>query len=123
MDLTPYIKLMGKEPDGKVAQRAGCAKTTISVHRRALGILPFREPAGGGIGERVDLTPYIPLMGKEPDPAIAQRAGCGVSTVATRRRALGIDGYKPPKEDLAWDGVTTRHPLKRRVVIIRGGEK
>lgn len=89
------IKLLGKMSDADVAQRIGRASSWVSKTRHDMGIKPFGKPRGE---LKVNWTKtQLGWLGKKKDTEIARAMGIDPTTVAWKRRILGIEGKRPVK--------------------------
>jgi hypothetical protein len=98
--LEPYRELMGKRPDGEVAQLAGMDRRYVVVYRTHNGIPAFRRGGNNGAESKRDkpkrfrrsrLDEFRHLMGQVPDGSIAELAGCSREAVMRYRKRHGID--------------------------------
>jgi hypothetical protein len=91
--------LLGTEPDGTVARRAGVARKTIVEYRKANGIPAYRGEASTGVvtsvpataplrGSRLDT--FADIIGVLPDREVAERAGVSAENVRMYRARRGI---------------------------------
>jgi hypothetical protein len=71
-----------------IAVSLGITVSAVGCKRRKLGILPLAKPAP-------HWTPaMISRLGKEPDAVIAGAFGIGFLAVHSKRRSLGIPGWR-----------------------------
>ncbi|NVL49860.1 hypothetical protein F2S72_08920 [Pseudomonas syringae pv. actinidiae] len=98
-DWTPQnIALLGTMTDQAVADRIGGKADAIREKRLALGIKAFKpasSPVKGKPRPNFNWTEQaISLLGTKPDKQVAQELGLATTTVALKRRSLGIGGLK-----------------------------
>lgn len=98
-DWTPQnIGLLGTMTDQAVADKIGGKADAIREKRLALGIKAFKpkaSPVKGKPRPNFNWTEQaIALLGTKPDKQVAQELGLATTTVALKRRSLGIEGLK-----------------------------
>lgn len=85
------VALLGKRPDGELAELAGVHPDTVAEERQRRGIEAFIPK------QRIDWTPeVIAMLGTDSDYQIAAWLGISRGAVFSKRRALGIPPYNPP---------------------------
>lgn len=105
-DWTPQnIALLGTMTDQQVADRIGGKADAIREKRLYLGIKAYKpqaSPVKGKPRPNFNWTELaIALLGTKPDKQVAEELGLAITTVALKRRTLGIAGLKvrrPPIE-------------------------
>lgn len=105
-DWTPQnIALLGTMTDQEVADRIGGKADAIREKRLSLGIKAYKpqaSPVKGKPRPNFNWTEQaVALLGTKPDKLVAQELGLAITTVALKRRSLGIEGLKsrrPPIE-------------------------
>jgi DNA-binding CsgD family transcriptional regulator len=91
---------MGQLPDAQVAARAGVSAIAVSAERRRRGIAGRRGPVVEWSEDMVS------RLGTDTDAAIAEELRLSASSVAYKRRRLGIRAYGPdsggPRPRVRW---------------------
>jgi hypothetical protein len=91
--------LLGVEPDGVVAKKAGVTVEAVRMYRRRHGIehKVVRTPTAtvAPRRRRSALDPFIDLLGTVPDSEVAARANVTGENVRAFRRRHGIDADWP----------------------------
>lgn len=134
--LKPYLQLLGKVPDQKIAEQAGVSRAVTVAYRNRLGIEPYdghrkgrgkqddvvvaaptpapveapkaaESDSGRSFrGRRSALDAYVHMLGKVADADIAKLAGVTPENVRTYRQRRGIDAN--------WRGAETPAPRRGR---------
>lgn len=85
-----HISLMGKVPDVRVAEVAGCVALTVAHYRVAHAILP--PPRAAARAPRVLRAAYSRFLGLVSDAGIADAFKVSRQAVGLARKARGISG-------------------------------
>lgn len=107
--LEPYRDLMGKRPDGEIANLAGLDRRYVVVFRIQHDIPPYRRSntpkpapaaASKALGFRKSkLDEFRHLMGDVPDGRIAELAGCSREAVMRYRKRHDISAAPRGRKD------------------------
>lgn len=95
------VGLLGTMTDQEVADRIGGKADAIREKRLSLGIKAYRpesSPIKGKPRPNFNWTEQaVAMLGKKPDKQVAQDLGLAATTVALKRRTLGIEGHTARK--------------------------
>lgn len=98
------LALLGKMTDQDVADRVGGKADAIREKRLSLGIKAFKpeaSPVKGKPRPNFNWTEdAVKLLGTKPDKIVAQELGLAVTTIALKRRSLGIEGLRKRRPPL-----------------------
>lgn len=87
------VSLLGTMSDRALAEKIGCAVTTVRDRRHLAGIPDYRRR--NTFESRFEWTPTMDaLLGTMSDTDLAAKLGCSVNAVNTRRYLLGVSGFR-----------------------------
>lgn len=91
-----HLALLGTMSDHDVAERIGGKAETVLAKRQAMGVKPFKpetSPIKGKPRPNFDWNDEtVKLLGTMTDSELAKQLGLANTTVAAKRRSLGIPG-------------------------------